>query len=67
VSQGMKEKQAERQAEDKGLSLEFLEAQGVGGLLPNRIEMKRKRKRKGGGHNGSACNGIVGCLGVDVL
>jgi len=62
-----KQTQPKRQTEAKGLSFEELEAQGVGGLLPNRIEMKRKRKRKGGGHNGSACNGIVGCLGVDVL
>ena len=62
----MKEKQAERQAEPKnGLTLEELEAQGVGGLLPDRIEMKRKRKRRGS--NGAACNGIVGCLGLSVL
>jgi hypothetical protein len=42
----VKEKQAERQAEPKnGLTFEELEAQGVGGLLPDRIEMRRKRKR----------------------
>jgi hypothetical protein len=42
----VKEKQAERQAEPKnGLTFEELEAQGVGGLLPDRIEMRRKGKR----------------------
>ena len=62
----MKEKLAERQTEAKnGLTLEELEAQGVGGLLPDRIEMKRKRKRRG--NNAAACNGIVGCLGLSVL
>jgi hypothetical protein len=65
----MKQKQTERQSPEakSGLSLEELEAQGVGGLLPNRIEMKRKRKRHGGGSSGQACNGIAGCVGIDVL
>jgi hypothetical protein len=55
----------EERTKAEGLTLEELEAQGVGGLLPSRIEMKRKRKR--GGHNGAACNGLLGCVGVDVL
>jgi hypothetical protein len=63
----MKQKQTERQTEAKsGLTLEELEAQGVGGLLPDRIEMKRKRKRHGG-NNAQACGGIAGCVGISVL
>jgi hypothetical protein len=58
--------QPKRQTEAKGLSFDELEAQGVGGLLPNRTEMKRKRKR-GRGSSGQACNGIAGCVGIDIL
>jgi hypothetical protein len=62
----MKEKLAERQSPEakSGLTLEELEAQGVGGLLPDRIEMKRKRHR---GSNAQACGGIAGCVGISVL
>jgi hypothetical protein len=60
-----KQTQPKRQTEAKnGLTFEELEAQGVGGLLPNRIEMKRKRHR---GSNAQACSGIAGCVGIDIL
>ena len=64
----MKDKQTQpkRQIEAKGMRVEELEAQ-VGGLLHQRIEMKRRRRRPGGGSSGAACNGIVGCLNVSIL
>jgi hypothetical protein len=62
-----KQTQPKRQTEAKGLSFDELEAQGVGGLLPNRIEMRRRRKKGRHGGSGQACNGVLGCVGVDVL
>jgi hypothetical protein len=59
----MKDKQAERQTEAKnGLTFEELEVQGVGGLFPERIEMRRKRGRSS--HHG--CTGLLACLRVKI-
>jgi hypothetical protein len=60
----MKDKQTERHTKARGLSFEELETQ-VGELLPNRIEMRRK-KRRGHGSSSSVCNGGLGCVGINV-
>ena len=53
-------KAKEQTTKAQGLTLKELEAQ-VGGLLPDRLEMRRRRRR-----GVSACNGVLACVPITV-